>query len=80
MLRIHSNVYTNFSVSECALLIIAGAQFNDSVTGKLDSFASSAKIIHFEIDPPKIGKNKRVDLSFLEDIKRIAQEIILLHK
>lgn len=80
MLGMHGTAYANFSVSECDLLIAAGARFDDRVTGKLDAFASSAKILHFEIDPAEIGKNKRADLSILGDVKRVIQEILLLHK
>jgi len=80
MLGMHGTAYANFAVSECDLLIAVGARFDDRVTGKLDLFASSAKIIHFDIDPAEIGKNKMVDLSILGDIKRILQEVLLTHK
>jgi acetolactate synthase-1/2/3 large subunit len=80
MLGMHGTAYANFAVSECDLLIAVGARFDDRVTGKLDLFASSAKILHFDIDPAEIGKNKIADLSILGDIKRILQEILLTHK
>ena len=80
MLGMHGTAYANFAVSECDLLITVGARFDDRVTGKLDSFASFAKILHFDIDPAEIGKNKIADLSILGDIKRILQEILLTHK
>lgn len=80
MLGMHGTAYANFAVSECDLLIAVGARFDDRVTGKLDSFASFAKIIHFDIDPAEIGKNKIADISILGDIKRILQEILLMHK
>nr|YP_009497751.1 acetohydroxyacid synthetase large subunit [Acanthoceras zachariasii]AWT40464.1 acetohydroxyacid synthetase large subunit [Acanthoceras zachariasii] len=80
MLGMHGTAYANFAVSECDLLIAVGARFDDRVTGKLDLFASFAKILHFDIDPAEIGKNKIADLSILGDIKRILQEILLTHK
>ena len=55
MLGMHGTAYANFAVSECDLLIAVGARFDDRVTGKLDSFASFAKILHFDIDPAAIG-------------------------
>jgi acetolactate synthase-1/2/3 large subunit len=80
MLGMHGTAYANFAVSECDLLIAVGARFDDRVTGKLDSFASFAKILHFDIDPAEIGKNKIADLSLLGDIKKILQELLLTHK
>lgn len=80
MLGMHGTAYANFAVSECDLLIAIGARFDDRVTGKLDSFASFAKILHFDIDPAEIGKNKIADLSLLGDIKKILQELLLTHK
>ena len=80
MLGMHGTAYANFAVSECDLLIAVGARFDDRVTGKLDTFASYAKILHFDIDPAEIGKNKIVDLSILGDVKCVLQEILLIHK
>jgi len=80
MLGMHGSAYANFAVSECDLLIAVGARFDDRVTGKLDSFACLAKIIHIDIDPAEIGKNKIVDISIIGDVKRIFQEILITHK
>jgi acetolactate synthase I/II/III large subunit len=80
MLGMHGSAYANFAVSECDLLIAIGARFDDRVTGKLDSFACLAKIIHIDIDPAEIGKNKIVDVSLTGDVKKIIQEILLTHK
>lgn len=80
MLGMHGTAYANFAVSECDLLIAIGARFDDRVTGKLDSFACLAKIIHVDIDPAEIGKNKIVDIAIIGDIKRILQEILINHK
>ncbi|NJO74272.1 MAG: acetolactate synthase large subunit, partial [Leptolyngbyaceae cyanobacterium RM1_406_9] len=58
MLGMHGTAYANFAVSECDLLIAVGARFDDRVTGKLDEFASHAKVIHIDIDPAEVGKNR----------------------
>ena len=68
MLGMHGTAYANFAVTECDLLIAIGARFDDRVTGKLDTFASKAKVIHFEIDPAEINKNRIVEVSVLGDV------------
>ncbi|BBL86624.1 acetolactate synthase III large subunit (chromatophore) [Paulinella micropora] len=68
MLGMHGTAYANFAVTECDLLIAVGARFDDRVTGKLDTFAPNAKIIHLEIDPAEVGKNRRADVAILGDV------------
>ena len=51
---------------------------DDRVTGKLDDFASQAQILHIEIDPSEIGKNKIPHLAIIGDIKKVLQEILKL--
>ena len=68
MLGMHGTAYANFAVTECDLLIAIGARFDDRVTGKLDTFAPKAKVIHFEIDPAEINKNRVVEVSVLGDV------------
>jgi len=68
MLGMHGTAYANFAVTECDLLIAIGARFDDRVTGKLDTFAPKAKVIHFEIDPAEINKNRVVEASVLGDV------------
>ena len=76
MLGMHGTAYANFSVSECDLLIAVGARFDDRVTGKLDEFAVNAQIIHIDIDPAEVGKNRTPHLSVIGDVKKILGEII----
>jgi len=76
MLGMHGTAYANFAVSECDLLIAIGARFDDRVTGKLDSFASNAQVIHIDIDPAEIGKNRAPNLAIIGDVKVILQEIL----
>jgi acetolactate synthase-1/2/3 large subunit len=76
MLGMHGTKYANFAVCECDLLIAVGARFDDRVTGKLETFAPEAKIIHIDIDPAEIGKNVRVDLSIVGDVKRVLSQLL----
>jgi acetolactate synthase-1/2/3 large subunit len=76
MLGMHGTEYANFAVTECDLLIAIGARFDDRVTGKIDTFASHAKVIHIDIDPAEIGKNKRVDVPIVGDTKAVLTDII----
>jgi acetolactate synthase-1/2/3 large subunit len=80
MLGMHGTAYANFSVSECDLLIAVGARFDDRVTGKLDEFAVNAQIIHLDIDPAEIGKNRTPHLSLIGDVKKILGELIKITK
>ena len=78
MLGMHGTAYANFAVTECDLLIAIGARFDDRVTGKLDTFAPKAKVIHFEIDPAEINKNVKVDIPLLGDCKESLRSLIPL--
>ena len=76
MLGMHGTAYANFSVSECDLLIAIGARFDDRVTGKLDNFACHAKVIHIDIDPAEISKNRIPQIALVGDVKIIIQELL----
>nr|YP_009315014.1 Acetohydroxyacid synthetase large subunit [Scinaia undulata]SCW23469.1 Acetohydroxyacid synthetase large subunit [Scinaia undulata] len=78
MLGMHGTAYANFAVSECDLLIALGARFDDRVTGKLDEFACNAQVIHIDIDPAEIGKNRIPQVAIVGDIKDIISELITL--
>ena len=80
MLGMHGTEYANFAVTECDLIIAIGARFDDRVTGKIDTFAPHAKIIHIDIDPAEIGKNKRVDIPIVGDVKAVLQDLLALMK
>jgi acetolactate synthase-1/2/3 large subunit len=71
----HGTYYANKAIQESDLLISIGMRFDDRVTGKLDSFAPRAKIIHIDIDPTSIRKNVRVDIPIVGDAKRIVTEL-----
>ncbi len=76
MLGMHGTAYANFSVSECDLLLAVGARFDDRVTGKLDEFASKAKVIHIDIDPAEIGKNRPPEVAIVGDVKEVLGQLI----
>ena len=75
MLGMHGTAYANFAVTECDLLIAVGARFDDRVTGKLDTFAPSAKVIHIDIDPAEVNKNRRVNVAIVSDIAKALSKI-----
>lgn len=76
MLGMHGTAYANFAVSECDLLIAAGARFDDRVTGKLDEFASRAQVIHIDIDPAEVGKNRTPQVPIVGDIKQVLTHLL----
>ncbi len=59
MLGMHGPIAATAAVQRCDLLVAIGARFDDRVTGKLDAFAPGARVIHIDIDPAEIGKNRR---------------------
>ncbi len=69
MLGMHGTYTANMAVANCDLLIAVGARFDDRVTGRLDSFARNAHIIHIDIDPTSISKNVKVDTPIVADCK-----------
>jgi len=76
MLGMHGTAYANFAVSECDLLIAVGARFDDRVTGKLDEFASRAKVIHIDIDPAEVGKNRRPQVPIVGDVRLVLEQLL----
>ncbi|PWH84288.1 biosynthetic-type acetolactate synthase large subunit [Algibacter marinivivus] len=69
MVGMHGNYAPNKLTNECDVLIAIGMRFDDRVTGKLDTYAKQAKIIHFDIDPAEIDKNVKTDVAVLGDSK-----------
>lgn len=76
MLGMHGTAYANYAVSECDLLIALGARFDDRVTGKLDEFACNAQVVHIDIDPAEVGKNRIPQVAIVGDIKNILLELL----
>jgi acetolactate synthase-1/2/3 large subunit len=80
MLGMHGTEYANFAITESDVLFSIGVRFDDRVTGKTDTFAPHAKIIHIDIDPAEIGKNKRVDVPVVGDVKAVLQDMLSMLK
>ena len=76
MLGMHGTAYANFAVTDCDLLICVGARFDDRVTGKLDEFASRAKVIHIDIDPAEVGKNRIPEVPIVGDVKTVLIKLL----
>ena len=69
MLGMHGSVYANYAVDEADLLIAVGVRFDDRVTGKVEAFAQHGFIVHIDIDPSEINKNKLVHVPIVSDVK-----------
>ncbi|NJM96722.1 MAG: biosynthetic-type acetolactate synthase large subunit [Phormidesmis sp. RL_2_1] len=76
MLGMHGTAYANFAVSQCDLLVAIGSRFDDRVTGKLDKFASKAKVIHIDIDPAEVGKVRMPEVPIVGDVKGVLQKLL----
>ena len=72
----HGTVAAVTALQKADLLITLGARFDDRVTGKLSTFATNAKIIHADIDPAEIGKNRRADVALVGDLKLTIDALI----
>ena len=68
----HGTVAAVTALQKADLLITLGARFDDRVTGKLSTFAPNAKIIHADIDPAEIGKNRHADVALIGDLKKVT--------
>jgi acetolactate synthase I/II/III large subunit len=75
MVGMHGTYRANMATSDCDLLIAVGVRFDDRVTGKIDTFASQAKIVHIDIDPTSIRKNVPVAIPVVGDC-RLTLEIL----
>jgi acetolactate synthase I/II/III large subunit len=71
----HGSYAANMGMSNADLLIALGVRFDDRVTGRLSAFAPHAKVIHVDIDPAEIGKNRVADLPIVGDVKRVLQKL-----
>ncbi|HML15608.1 MAG TPA: biosynthetic-type acetolactate synthase large subunit [Bryobacteraceae bacterium] len=71
----HGSYAANMGMTETDLIIALGVRFDDRVTGRLSSFAPHAKVIHVDIDPAEIGKNRAADLPIVGDVKRVLKRL-----
>jgi len=75
MIGMHGMAYANLAVDAADLIIAIGMRFDDRATAKVSAFAPHAHIIHIDIDPAEIGKNVRVDVPIVGDVKAVLQEL-----
>jgi acetolactate synthase-1/2/3 large subunit len=75
MLGMHGAAYANHAVQNCDLLMAVGARFDDRITGKIESFAPRATIVHVDIDPASIGKSVRAHIPVVGDARKVLGEL-----
>ena len=75
MLGMHGTVYANYAVAESDLLLAFGVRFDDRVTGKLEEFARHGKIVHVDIDPSEIHKNKEAHIPIVANVRDVLAAI-----
>ena len=73
----HGAVAAVGALQRSDLIVSLGARFDDRVTGKLDSFAPEAKVVHADIDPAEIGKNRQVDIPIVGDCREVIADLIV---
>ena len=73
MLGMHGTVYANYAIDQADLLLAFGVRFDDRVTGKLSEFAKHGKIVHVDIDPSELNKNKIANIGVVANIKEVLQ-------
>jgi acetolactate synthase-1/2/3 large subunit len=71
----HGSYAANMGMSNCDVMIALGVRFDDRVTGRLSAFAPHAKVIHVDIDPAEVGKNRAPDLPIVGDVKRVLEKL-----
>ena len=76
MLGMHGTVAATAAAQRCDLMVAIGARFDDRVTGKLDAFAPGARVIHIDIDPAEIGKNRAPDVPIVGDVSTVLNDLI----
>ncbi|MCA8986802.1 MAG: biosynthetic-type acetolactate synthase large subunit [Planctomycetaceae bacterium] len=75
MLGMHGTVYSNLAIDQADLLLAFGVRFDDRVTGKLDEFAKHGKIVHVDIDPSEIHKNKEAHIPVVGDVRLVIEQL-----
>lgn len=73
----HGTVAAVTALQKSDLIVALGARFDDRVTGKLDSFAPLAKIVHADIDPAEIGKNRAADVPIVGDAREVIADLVV---
>jgi acetolactate synthase-1/2/3 large subunit len=76
MMGMHGEAWVNTAIQEADLLLAFGMRFDDRVTGNLKTYAPNAKKIHVEIDPAEVGKNVKVDVALVGDLRDVLNELL----
>lgn len=76
MLGMHGTRFANYAMTHCDLIFAIGVRFDDRVTGRLDTFAPGAKVIHVDIDPAEISKNISVDIPIVGDARGVLTSLL----
>ena len=76
MLGMHGTYWANMAISESDLIIAIGVRFDDRVTGALDKFAPQAEVVHVDVDPSSIHKNRRAQVGIVGDAKSVMQQML----
>jgi acetolactate synthase-1/2/3 large subunit len=76
MLGMHGTVYANYAINDADLLLALGVRFDDRVTGKVSEFAKHGQIVHIDIDPSEINKNKAAHVPIHADVKDALQDLL----
>ncbi|MDH5190474.1 MAG: acetolactate synthase 3 large subunit [Gammaproteobacteria bacterium] len=80
MLGMHGTYQANMAMHQCDVLIAIGARFDDRVTGNIEKFCPTAKIVHIDIDPASIAKNVKVDIPIVGSVGAVLKEMISVIK
>jgi len=72
----HGTYYASYALNECDLLIGIGVRYDDRVTGEVSTFAPGATIVHADIDPSEINKNKRADIGIVCDARSLLSKLV----
>ncbi len=76
MLGMHGTIYANYAINDADLLLALGVRFDDRVTGKVSEFAKHGKIVHIDIDPSEINKNKVAHVPIFADVREALQDLL----
>jgi acetolactate synthase-1/2/3 large subunit len=76
MMGMHGEAWVNTAIQEADLLIACGMRFDDRVTGNLKGYAPNARKIHIDIDPAEIGKNVKVDVPLIGDLREVLETLL----
>src|SRR5262249_56702253 len=76
MLGMHGTVYANYAINQADLLLAWGVRFDDRVTGKVSEFAKHGRIVHIDIDPAELNKNKAAHVPIVGDVGHAITDMI----